>query len=129
MRLRSLEREASPPPGGVAKHPERDRTLSPVRAHPQTKGIDMQDTANAALDLRAHHVAGVAQWASRLPQMTGKDLLSLLVRLERSKANAEAAKASCMGGPMTETINAEALRVACLWALTQAEALRRMGGR
>jgi hypothetical protein len=60
--------------------------------------------------------------------MTGAEVLSLLLRLDRTRAQAQAAKASCRGGPLADTTDAEASRIACLWALTHAEALRRMGG-
>jgi hypothetical protein len=83
---------------------------------------------DAALDLAPHHVAPTAQWAARLPHMTGAQVLSLLLRLDRTKAHAEAAKAACRAGPLANTIEAEAGRAACLWSLTWAEAMRRMGG-
>lgn len=88
--------------------------------------MQTHDTATAALDLAAHHVAPVAQWAARLPRMPGPQVLSLLLHLDRTRAKAKAAQAACMAGPLAVTADAEAGRVACLWALAHAEALRRM---
>lgn len=83
---------------------------------------------DTASDLSAHHVAPTAQWGARLPHMTGAQVLSLLLRIDRSRTLTEAAQGACRAGPLADTMNAEASRVACLWALTHAEALRRMGG-
>ncbi len=87
----------------------------------------MQTTDTAAHDLAPHHVAGVAQWGARLPHMTGGELLSLLLRLDRSRTLAQAAQASCRGAPLADTLDTEATRLACLWAMTRAEVTRRMG--
>lgn len=90
----------------------------------------MQTTDTAAHDLAPHHVAGVAQWGARLQHMTGEELLSLLLRLDRSMTLAQAAQALCRCAPLADTLDTEATRLACLLALTRAETeRRRQGGR
>ncbi|MEI4261030.1 hypothetical protein [Roseovarius sp. D0-M9] len=83
---------------------------------------------HAALDLPAHKVEGMAATAAQMHRLTFAQLVAMVARIDRSRANAKDTRAATEG-PMSEALDRIDAQLCCMWALVEAELERRMGGR
>lgn len=80
----------------------------------------------AALDLPAHQVEGMAAQSEQLHRLTFAQLVAMVARIDRSRANAKDARAATQG-QMTGGLDQIDAQLCCMWAMVEAELERRMG--
>lgn len=77
-----------------------------------------------ALDLPPDSVAGMARQAAQMRRFTFAQLIAMAARIDRSRANAKAART-----PSQDQMNADLdqidAQLACMWSLVEAEVERR----
>lgn len=82
---------------------------------------------NATLDLPAHKVEGIAAQSEQLHRLTFAQLVAMVARIDRSRANAKDARAAT-DGQMNEALDQIDAQLCCMWAMAEAELERRVGG-
>ena len=80
----------------------------------------------AALDLPAHLVEGMAAQSAQMHSLTFAQLVAMVARIDRSRANAAHTRAAT-AGQMTQALDQIDAQLSCMWAMVEAELERRMG--
>ena len=80
----------------------------------------------AALDLPAHLVEGMAAQSAQMHSLTFAQLVAMVARIDRSRANAAHIRAAT-AGQMTQALDQIDAQLSCMWAMVEAELERRMG--
>ncbi|MFD1507959.1 hypothetical protein [Lacimonas salitolerans] len=79
------------------------------------------------LDLPAHLVEGMAAQSAQMQSLTFAQLVAMVARIDRSRANAAHTRAAT-AGHMTQALDQIEAQLSCMWAMVEAELERRTQG-